>query len=133
MTHGLLQESGQIVRFLVVGSLSVFTYYAFLWSLTEYAGVWYVASAIVAFLVYYCVNFVSQKYWTFRNLDTKALNSQLVKFTLMASANWIINTSLLYVMVEYLHMWYMFAQAILTVVVSAIAYLCFKFWIFRND
>ena len=133
MTHGLLQESGQIVRFLVVGSLSVFTYYAFLWSLTEYAGVWYVASAIVAFLVYYCVNFVSQKYWTFRNLDTKALNSQLVKFTLMASANWIINTSLLYVMVEYLHMWYMFAQAILTIVVSAIAYLCFKFWIFRSN
>ena len=133
MTHGLLQESGQIVRFLIVGSLSVFTYYAFLWGLTEYAGVWYVASAIIAFFAYYCVNFVSQKYWTFRNLDTKALNSQLAKFTLMAIANWIINTSLLYVMVEYLHMWYIFAQAILTIVVSAIAYLCFKFWIFRSN
>ena len=101
--------------------------------MTEYAGVWYVASAIIAFFAYYCVNFVSQKYWTFKNLDTEALNRQLAKFTLMASANWVINTSLLYVMVEYLHMWYMFAQAILTIVVSAIAYLCFKFWIFRSS
>ncbi|MEK7156052.1 MAG: GtrA family protein, partial [Patescibacteria group bacterium] len=133
MDPALSHEGRRITRFLIVGSISVFTYYAFLFGLTEYAGVWYITSAIVAFVAYYCVNFLSQKFWTFKNRDRKGLNQQLAKFTAMAIGNWILNTVLLYLMVEYLGMWYLFAQAILTIVVSTIAYVLFKHWIFRND
>lgn len=128
----LSQESRRISRFLIVGSVSVFTYYAFLLGLTEYVGVWYITSAIIAFVAYYCVNFLSQKFWTFKDKDTKAINRQLAKFTVMAIGNWILNTTLLFLMVEYLGMWYLLAQAILTIVVSAIAYILFKHWIFRS-
>src|SRR3989344_8012958 len=96
MRPALREEGGRVGRFLIVGSLSVVTYYALLWGLTEFAGVWYIASAVVAFIGYYFVNFLSQKYWTFKNKDKNALNRQLVQYTLMAIANWIINNSLLY-------------------------------------
>ena len=132
MQHALVEESRRVGRFLIVGSLSVVTYYALLYGLTEFVGVWYIASAVVAFVGYYFVNFLSQKYWTFKNKNLEALNRQLVQYTLMAIANWIINTVLLYVLVEYLHLYYLLAQAILTILVSVIAYFGFKY-IFRID
>lgn len=131
MRPTLVEEGGRVGRFLIVGSLSVVTYYALLYGLTEFAGVWYIASAVVAFVGYYFVNFLSQKYWTFRNKDRKALNRQLAQYTLMAVANWVVNTVLLYILVEYLHLYYLLAQAILTVLVSVIAYFGFKY-IFRS-
>src|SRR3989344_1764390 len=131
MRPALREEGGRVGRFLIVGGLSVITYYSLLWGLTEFAGVWYIVSAVVAFVGYYFVNFLSQKYWTFKNNDSDALNRQLIQYTLMATANWIINTSLLYILVEYLHLYYLVAQVILTVLVSVIAYLGFKY-IFRS-
>ena len=74
MRSALVKESGRVGRFLVVGSLSVGTYYALLYGLTEFAGVWYIASAVIAFVGYYLVNFLSQKYWTFKNKNREALN-----------------------------------------------------------
>lgn len=130
MRPALVEVGGRVSRFLIVGSLSVVTYYVLFYGLTEFAGVWYIASAVVAFIGYYFVNFLSQKYWTFKNKDRKALNRQLVLYTLMAAGNWVINTGLLYVFVEYLHLHYLLAQAILTVLVSVIAYFGFKY-IFR--
>ena len=131
MRPALREEGGRAGRFFIVGGLSVVTYYSLLWGLTEFAGVWYIVSSVVAFVGYYFVNFLSQKYWTFKNNDRDALNRQLIQYTLMAVANWVINTSLLYVLVEYLHLYYLVAQVILTVLVSVIAYFGFKY-IFRT-
>lgn len=132
MRIALLKEGGQVTRFSLVGALSVFTYYALLYGLTEFVGVWYIASAFVAFVGYYAVNFTLQKFWSFRNKSKKFIKRQLMQFTFMAIGNWTLNTTLLYVLVEYFHLWYMYAQAILTIVVSIIAYFCLRY-IFRHD
>lgn len=132
MRTAIIKEGDRVGRFLVVGGLSVAVYYALLYGLTEFAGVWYITSAVVAFVGYYFVNFVSQKYWAFKNKDKAGLNRQLVLYTLMAMINWIINTGLLYVLVEYLHLHYLLAQVILTVLVSIIAYFGFRY-IFRPN
>src|SRR3989344_271287 len=92
MRPALREEGGRVGRFLIVGGLSVVTYYSLLWGLTEFAGVWYIVSAVVAFVGYYFVNFLSQKYWTFKNNDRDALNRQLIQYTLMAIANWLIGS-----------------------------------------
>lgn len=127
-----LERGSQILRFSFVGALSVFTYYALLYGLTEFFRIWYIISAAVAFVGYYIVNFSLQKIWTFRNKSKRYIKRQLTQFTLMAIANWTLNTSLLYVLVEYGHMHYMLAQGILTIIVSIIAYFALR-WIFRHD
>src|SRR3989344_160798 len=131
MRPALREEGGRVGRFLLVGGLRVITSFSLLWRLTEFAGVWYIVSAVVACVGYYFVNFLSQKYWTFKNNDRDALNRQLIQYTLMAIANWAINTVLLYVLVEYVYLHYILAQVILTVLVSVIAYFGFKY-IFRS-
>lgn len=120
------KESGQMVRFGVAGAVCVGTYYALLIGLTELFGVWYMASAIMAFAVYFVVQFSLHKFWTFNNRDRTYIKRQLVLYSFMALGNWVVNTALLYVLVEFLHMWYVLAQIILTIIVSILAYIGFR-------
>jgi len=123
----LFNEGGQMARFCITGALSVFTYYAILIGATELFHVWYIASAFLAFLSYFVTNFTLQKIWAFRDKSIQYIKRQLIQFSIMAVCNWTINTTLLYVLVEYAGMWYVSAQMILTIVVSIIAYFCLRY------
>lgn len=107
-----------ILRFLVSGGIGVIAYYTILYSLTEFAGMWYLASAIVAFFVNYVINFATQKFWTFQNKDIEAAPKQLATYLAMSVALLATNTGLLYFLVEYFHFQYLLAQLILTVLLT---------------
>lgn len=131
MRQTFARESVQVGRFLIVGGISVFAYYSLFIGLTELAGFWYVTSAVLAFVVYYCVQFTLQKYWTFRDKRRDFVQQQLTQFTAIAVANWCMNTGLLYVAVQYFGANYIVAQVFLTVAVSVIAYFLLRY-IFRS-
>jgi len=114
---------GQVVRFCVAGAAGVIACYTALYGLTEYLGVWYVASAVIGFILNTGLNFTLQKFWTFQNKETHMVGRQLVLYATMTVSFLIGNTVLLYLMVEYLHMWYIGAQVILTVVVSTLSFI----------
>ena len=113
----------QVVRFCVAGAAGVIAYYGALYGLTEYFGVWYVTSAVVGFILNTGLNFTLQKFWTFQNKETQMVGRQLVLYVAMTVSFLIGNTVLLYLMVEYLHMWYVGAQMILTVVISILSFI----------
>ena len=108
----------QVPRFCVSGGAGVAVYYIGLYTLTEFAHVWYVLSAIIAFVLNFLVNFTLMKFWTFRGKGSKEIKRQLVTYFIMAIGFLVTNTSLLYVLVEYIRIQYLVAQAILTVFLS---------------
>src|SRR3989344_8825421 len=103
---------GQVVRFCIAGAAGVIAYYGALYGLTEYLGVWYVTSAVVGFILNTGLNFTLQKFWTFQNKETHMVSRQLVRYVAMLVSLLIGNTVFLYLMVEYLQMWYIGAQVI---------------------
>ena len=113
---------GQVVRFCVAGAAGVIAYYTALYGLTEYFGVWYVISAVIGFILNTGLNFTLQKFWTFQNKETHTVGRQLVLYATTMISFLIGNTVFLYLMVEYLHMWYIGAQMILTAVISALSF-----------
>ena len=114
---------GQVVRFCVAGAAGVIAYYTALYGLTEYLGVWYVASAVIGFVLNTGLNFTLQKFWTFQNKETRIVGRQLVLYVAMTVSFLVGNAVFLYLMVEYLHMWYIGAQMILTVVISILSFI----------
>lgn len=114
---------GQAVRFCVAGAAGVIAYYGALYGLTEYLGVWYVASAVIGFILNTGLNFTLQKLWAFQNKETQMVGRQLALYVAMTVSFLIGNTTLLYLMVQYLHMWYIGAQMILTVVISILSFI----------
>jgi len=122
----------QVVRFCVAGAAGVIAYYAALYGLTEYLGVWYVISAVIGFVLNTGLNFTLQKFWTFQNKETHMVGRQLVLYAAMTVSFLIGNTLLLYLMVEYLHLWYIGAQVILTIVISVLSFII-SGRIFKNE
>ena len=122
----------QVMRFYVAGAAGVIAYYAALYGLTEYLGVWYVTSAVVGFTLNTGLNFTLQKFWTFQNKETHMVSRQLVRYVAMLVSLLIGNTVFLYLMVEYLQMWYIGAQVILTVVISILSFII-SIRIFKNE
>jgi len=90
--------------------------------LTEYLKIWYIVSAVIAFVINYGLNFVIQKFWTFNDKDTTTVRKQMALYFTMAICLLIGNTIFLYLMVEFLHLWYMLAQVILTVAFTILSF-----------
>ena len=123
---------GQVVRFCVAGAAGVIAYYIALYGLTEYFGVWYVASAVIGFILNTGLNFTLQKFWTFQNKEKHMVGRQLVLDIAMTVSFLVGNALFLYLMVEYLHMWYIGAQVILTIVISVLSFII-SGKIFKNE
>ncbi|MFH1990495.1 MAG: GtrA family protein [Patescibacteria group bacterium] len=117
------RQLSQILRFLSAGGPGVLLYYLILYILTDIAGVWYMVSAVIASVVNHSLNFVFQKFWTFKNKDTKNIHRQAGKYALLVISLFIANLFLLYILVEYAHLWYLAAQVIVTILLTVISYL----------
>ncbi|MBU0634006.1 MAG: GtrA family protein [Candidatus Omnitrophica bacterium] len=113
----------QFVRFCIAGAAGVVVYYATLYCLTEYLGVWYIASAVIGFILNTGLNFTLQKLWTFQNKEMQLVGRQFMLYVAMNISFLIGNTVFLYLMVQYLHMWYIGAQMILTVIISILSFI----------
>lgn len=110
-----LSRLWEIVRFCIAGAAGVIAYYAVLYYLTEYLKLWHVYSAVVGLVVNQAVNFVLQKYWTFKNTDAKEAPRQAAQYFLMGAILSLANILLLYLFADMLHIWYMGAQIGITV------------------
>jgi len=115
----LAKEMGRIARFLIAGSINVLVNLLTLYALTEYAHLWYLASSILAFGVSYLVSFGLQKFWTFKSKDPRAVWYQLPLHLSLAIFNLLLNTTLLYLLVEIGHVWYLLAQILVALVIAA--------------
>jgi putative flippase GtrA len=112
----------QVIRFLLGGGAGVLAYYAVLYGLTEWCGVWYIASAGVAWVVNWTLNFTIQKFWTFRNRDRATVRRQLLCYFLMALGFLVTATTALYALVEWGGLHYLVAQVLIMTVTSTISF-----------
>ena len=117
-----MSRLSQIGRFYLGGGAGVLVYYATLTLLTEVFGIWYIASAIVAWVLNWSLNFAVQKFWTFRNMDRQKARHQLILYFAMGLGFLVVNTPLLYTLVEWGGLPYLWAQVMLTVVQSIVSY-----------
>lgn len=102
----------RVWRYLVAGGSAATVDLGLLYVLTEWFGFHYLFSATLAFIAAFCVSFFLQKFWTFQDHSVERVHSQVVLYFVIAVANLGINTLLMYLFVEKLHIWYFSAQII---------------------
>lgn len=113
----------RFMRFAVGGGTALVMYYIILYVLTEFVDVWYVVSSAIAGILSFGINFILQKFWTFRNHDKRSMPKQVAWYAVMKLCLLVAGTALLYWLVEYLHLRYLIASAILTVFFSIVSYI----------
>ncbi|OGE77794.1 MAG: hypothetical protein A2751_01935 [Candidatus Doudnabacteria bacterium RIFCSPHIGHO2_01_FULL_46_14] len=115
-------RSSQILRFLSAGSVGVTLYYLILYTLTDWAGVWYIASAVIGRTVSFSLTFILHRFWTFGEKSRANALNQAALYTCMGVGIFVANMAMLYTLVEHGGLWYMAAQVITSVTLTTIAY-----------
>jgi putative flippase GtrA len=112
----------QFIKFCIVGSIGGIIHLGLLYWLTEFFGIWYMVSASIGFTVAVVHNFILNKYWTFKNRAPE-IPRQFVSFFVISVVSLGINLSVLYILTEYIGIWYMAAQIVAILVALSNNYL----------
>lgn len=80
-----------------------------LYSLSEFAGLWYFYSAIVSYAAGMVTNYSLNKYLNFRN-KSKRIIPQFSLFMAVALVGLTLNQAIIYSLVEFFGVWYIFAK-----------------------
>jgi dolichol-phosphate mannosyltransferase len=112
----------QFIKFCIVGSLGGIIHLGLLYWLTEFVGTWYIVSASIGFTAAVVNNFVLNKYWTFKNRAPE-IPRQFLSFFVISVVSLGINLSVLYILTEYIGVWYMAAQIVAILVALSNNYL----------
>ena len=122
----------RIARFCISGGIATLVNLSTLFLLTHFLSVWYVFSSIVAFLLAFCVSFSLQKLWTFKDASRDHLYAQALTFLTIVLVGLGINTTLVFVLVEYGSVHYLVAQLISGVFIAIMNYFSYKHLVFRD-
>ena len=85
--------------------------FSLLYSLTEFAGLWYLLSATISYIFGMITNYSLNKIYTFENKSRKIVR-QFGVFMFVATIGLVLNNLIMYGLVEYFGLWYMFARFI---------------------
>lgn len=122
----------KIVRYLFSGGVAAVTNLVLLWILTSPLHIWYIPSSIMAFLIAFGVSFVLQKFFTFQDHGTEGIHGQAFTYFAVTGTNLLINTGLLYLLVDYAHMNVILAQILASILIAIESYVIYGMFIFKN-
>lgn len=123
----------KIVRYLISGGTAAMTDLFFLYLFTAVMDIWYLFSAILAFLLAFGVSFCLQKFWTFNDHTVHGWKSQAALYFLITSINLGINTLLMYLFVDIFHIHYFLSQIFAGAIVASQSYFVYQKFVFRNN
>jgi putative flippase GtrA len=73
-----------------------------------------------------------QKFWTFRDKLVHDIHMQFSRYAIVISTSLLINTALVYFLVEKLHTWYLLAQVIATVIIAIVNFFAYRHFVFEE-
>jgi putative flippase GtrA len=122
----------QLVRFIISGGTATAVNLGSLFLLTHIAGLWYLTSSGIAFMVAFFVSFTLQKFWTFEDASKNRLRFQASIYFVIILLGLGINTALIYTFVQYAHLHYLVAQLISGVFIAVMNYFSYKHVVFKS-
>ena len=129
----LILKYAQIIKYIISGGTAAFVDILFLYVFTDIFHWWYLASAVVAFLIAFGFSFTMQKYWTFKDRVTENVHVQVSIFLGVSIANLAWNTLLMYFFVDIVHIWYIASQVLAGGIVALTSYFIYKKYIFKQN
>ncbi|MDO8482036.1 MAG: GtrA family protein [bacterium] len=130
VTH-YVEKHQQVARFLVTGGIAFTVNISTLYVLTDILHIYYLVSTTLAFLASFSVSFLMQKFWTFKDHSRDQLHVQFSLYLILQVTNLGFNVLLIYMFVEYLHLWYILSQTIIALGLAVISFVVNKKYIFK--
>jgi dolichol-phosphate mannosyltransferase len=130
----------RVIKFIIVGGTAALVNVLALYILTDWFGVWYIASEVAAFIIALCYNFALQKLWTFASASSTgsgqassaraSAGRQFPLFIFVNVCNLVLNAGILYGLVELGGLYYLAAQLLASLIIAFESYFLYRL-IFR--
>jgi putative flippase GtrA len=117
----------------ISGGTATFVSAGMLYTFTHFLGLWYVISSVVSFLIGAFVSFLLQKFWTFYNHSLDKLHKQAWLYLLIMLANLALNTVLVFLLTDYLHIFYVASQIVTSIILASISFFAYRKLFVRDD
>ena len=133
ITLAVWGERHKVLRYLFSGGTAFGVNFFSLYFFTEWVGLYYLVSVVVAFLIAVVVSFVLQKFWTFKNNYKTDLHRQAKSYMAVAIINTGFNTLLVFFLVEYVGLHYLTSQFISSGLIAIESFFVYQIFIFKKD
>lgn len=120
------------LRYFICGIVAAVTNIFLLYALTEFWGVWYLYSSILAFSFALILSFILQKFVVFKDAEIKGIHRQFWKFFIVAVLGVTTNTVLISILVEVFGVWYILSQVVAGFFVMIQNFVMYRFFIFNR-
>ena len=122
----------QTIKYFLVGGIGVGVNLGLLYVLTDFLGIWYILSQVIAITISITNNFFLHRYWTFKNeISEPKTIERYVKFFIVSVIGMGIQLGLTFALVENYDMYYLYAAVIAIGSASAFNYLVNRKWTFE--
>jgi len=122
----------QFVKFCLVGFTNVFIDFSVYIVLTRFFDVQYLLANIFSFIVAVSWSFILNRTWTFRNTENK-VRQQYFKFFAVSLAGLLLNTLILYTLVDFYNFYDLLAKGMAVVLVTFWNFSVNRFWTFKSE
>jgi len=121
-----------IVRYVISGGTSAAINLGTLSFLYYIKHIYYLYSAIIAFIVSFLVSLVLQKFWTFEDHSRDNLSLQIGKYLATSLFGLSLNTFILYVLVDHFHFYVYVGQMIAGGLVACMTFFISRKYVFKG-
>lgn len=122
-----------IVRYVISGGTSAVINLSTLSFLYYIKHMYYIYAAIIAFIVSFLVSLVLQKFWTFEDRSRNNLSVQIGKYLITSLLGLSLNTFILYVLVDHLHLYVYVGQIIAGGLVACVTFFISRKYVFKGQ
>lgn len=122
----------EILRYLVSGGSAAVTNITILFVLVHFFHIWYLLAAIVSYVTAIYVSFVMHKFFTFNDYTKNKIRRQTSMHVGIQVFNISINTLLMYVSVDLLHIHYIISQVLSGTGIALYSFLVYKHLVFTS-
>lgn len=127
-----LRRHRRVLRYIAAGGTAAAVDLGLLYVLTDWLGIYYLFSSVLAFLVAFCVSFVLQKFWTFGERTQKGMHAQAALYFVITGGNVAVNAGLMYFFVDVVGFWYLFAQIVAGATIACYSFALYRLFVFKN-
>lgn len=121
----------QLFRYCFVGGFAFIVDAGGLFLLTEYAGLYYLLSATISFILGLVVNYLLSKSWIFRKSKLTSRWTEFIIYSIIGVVGLGLNTLFLYLFTDCLHIYYMLSKIITAALVMLWNFFARKIILFK--
>lgn len=122
-----------IIRYIISGGTSAFVNLSTLSILYYIFHLYYIFASIVAFSVAFFVSLVLHKFWTFKDHSMDGVRKQAGKYLGVSTFGLVLNTSILYICVDTVHMYVFVGQIVAGILTACVTFFISRDYVFNQN